>query len=306
MLIGIDLGGTKIEGAVFDEQGQIIFRHRVPTPQTDYLATLDSIASLVNQLEQQIPYAERPEILGIATPGSVSKATGKMKNCNSTCLNHQPLQQDLEHLLKREIRLANDADCFVLSEAIDGAGKGVANVFGVILGTGVGGGICINQQLVAGPNTITGEWGHNPMPQGYSEVNDQRPPHSVRTCYCGKIDCVETYLSGQGLEESYRQMTGERASVQLIVDRASNGEKTAKKALKNYQELLARALSVVINVLDPEVIVLGGGLSNIESLYKEVPRRWSDYVFSDEIETKLLPAMYGDSSGVRGAAWLAR
>jgi predicted NBD/HSP70 family sugar kinase len=305
MLIGIDLGGTKIEGVVLNKQGHIAQRLRVPTPKTDYSATLKSIADLVRQLESEFPKLPGQQAIGVATPGSVSILTGKMKNCNSTCLNDRPLQQDLEQLIKKQVRIANDADCFTLSEAVDGAAKGLPTVFGVILGTGVGGGVCVNQKLLSGPNRIAGEWGHNPMPSTGSRATGQQLTDSGRSCYCGKANCIETYLSGPGFEHSYFLKTGERISAIEIVKRSDAGEQPATQALDQYQELLARALATIINILDPSAIVLGGGLSNIDSLYTEVPARWSRYIFSDTVETRLLPAKFGDSSGVRGAAWLA-
>ena len=305
MLIGIDLGGTKIEGVVLNEQGHIAQRLRVPTPKKNYSATLACITDLVRQLEGEFPELIKQQTIGVATPGSVSTLTGKMKNCNSTCLNDRTLQQDLEQLIKKQVRIANDADCFTLSEAVDGAAKDMPTVFGVILGTGVGGGICVNRQLLTGPNRIVGEWGHNPMPSTDSRAAGQQLVNAERSCYCGRVNCIEAYLSGPGFEHSYFLQTGERLSAIEIVVRSNAGEHAAMQVLDQYQDLLARALATIINILDPGVIILGGGLSNLSSLYTEVPARWSRYVFSDTVETRLLPAKFGDSSGVRGAAWLA-
>ena len=265
--IGIDLGGTKIEALALDAGGRETFRKRVPTPRGDYQATLKTIASLA---------AEAGEgTVGVGIPGALSHATGLVKNANSTWLIGKPLKQDLERSLGRDVRLANDANCFALSEATDGAGAGAEVVFGVILGTGVGGGVVVRGRLLEGANAIAGEWGHNPLPLPRAE------DMPLRECYCGRAGCIETYLSGPALERD-------------------GGE----AALERYCERLARALAGVINILDPEVIVLGGGVSNIARLYDEVPKLWTRYVFSDHIATRLLPPKHGDSSGVRGAAWL--
>lgn len=282
-----------------DRDGAVVARRRVATPQGNYRETLGRIAQLVAELELS---STDPATVGIATPGAISQLTGRMKNCNSTCLNDRPLLQDLENKLKRKVRIANDADCFTLSEATDGAGRGFERVFGVILGTGVGGGICQQRRLLIGPNSIAGEWGHNPMPP----LCPDRYPDGVpeRWCYCGRRNCVETYLSGPGLEQSYADLGGRKKSVIAIVEAADGGEELALQVLDRYQECLASALGTVINLLDPHVIVLGGGLSNIASLYREIPRRWDEYVFSDRCDTLLMAPKYGDASGVRGAAWL--
>jgi len=265
--IGIDLGGTKTEALALDASGREVFRKRVPSPRGDYAATLETIATLV---------AEAGEgTVGVGIPGAISHATGLVKNANSTWLIGKPLKDDLERVLKRGVRLANDANCFALSEATDGAGAGAEVVFGVILGTGVGGGVVVRGRLVEGANAIAGEWGHNPLPLPRAEDMPLRP------CYCGREGCIETYLSGPALERD-------------------GGE----AALALYCERLARALAGVINILDPHVIVLGGGVSNIARLYDEVPRLWERYVFSDRVATRLVPPKHGDSSGVRGAAWL--
>jgi fructokinase len=293
--IGIDLGGTKIEGVLLDSQHTILKRLRVDTPQTDYALTLQRIVDLVGQLQSGLP--DRATV-GIGTPGAVSLLNQRMKNSNSTCLNHRPLQTDLEKLLGYEIRLANDADCFALSEAVDGAAAKAGSVFGVIIGTGVGGGVVINQQLLKGPNRIAGEWGHNRMPGIGREFADES-----RSCYCGRINCIETYLSGPGFSETYRGLSGVQLPAKDIVSKIAEDHHAAQ-ALTIYQHQLAYALSQVINILDPDVVVLGGGLSNIDVLYSEVPKLWSSYIFSDSIDTRLCKAMHGDSSGVRGAAWL--
>ena len=289
MRIGIDLGGTKIEGILMADSGDILQRYRVDTPQGDYPQTLQQIRSLIDQLtdDKQLP-------IGIGTPGAPSPETGLMRNANSTCLNGQPLQQDLEELLQRPVRVANDADCFALSEASDGAGKDANSVFGVIVGTGTGGGLVIQKQLLQGPNAIAGEWGHNPLP--WPQENELPGPQ----CYCGKQGCVETWLSGPGLARDH----GGEMKAKEIIQQAKQGGKQALATLDRYYDRMARCLAQVINIVDPEVIVLGGGLSNVETLYNEVPRRLPRYVFSDTLKTQLKPPVHGDSSGVRGAAWL--
>jgi fructokinase/N-acetylglucosamine kinase len=371
--IGIDLGGTKIEGIALDAAGRSLWRERVPAPQSDYRLTLDAIAALVQRIESDL--GERGSV-GVGTPGAASPVSGRMRNCNSTWLNGERLREDLCARLRREVRLANDADCFTLSEATDGAAAGAATVFGVILGTGVGGGICVGGRLLAGPNAIAGEWGHNLFggPRGALAAG--------RSCYCGRSDCVETWLSGAGLLRTYRELRGVdphpgsdvdpdvgsdvgpnlfgqvhigEAVVRInsdpqdsdsqapglqapgsqnsgsqnsgsqdpaspvgphscgqgaprgaasVASLAQHGDRIACAALDLYVEQLAFALAQVINVLDPHVIVLGGGLSNITRLYDEVPARWGAQVFSDTVRTALVPARFGDSSGVRGAAWL--
>jgi fructokinase len=287
--VGVDLGGTKIELLALDRDGREAFRRRMPTPQGDYGATLRAIVSLVSEAETAL--GERASV-GVGIPGAESRASGLIKNANSTCLIGRPLRQDLETALGREVRLANDANCFALSEAIDGAGAGAEVVFGVILGTGVGGGIVVRGHVLTGPNAIAGEWGHNPLP--LPRGTDLPLP----ACYCGREGCIETYLSGPGLARDHQQATGEQLTPEQIV--ASGREPT----MRRYEERLARALAGVINVLDPDVIVLGGGLSNIERLYDHVPALWGQYVFSDRVATRLVKHLHGDSSGVRGAAWL--
>jgi fructokinase len=280
--IGIDLGGTKIEAIALDASGREVFRKRVPSPRGDYAATIQTVKQLVDDAGEGT--------VGIGMPGALSKLNGLVKNANSTWLNGKPLKEDLEQALGREVRLENDANCFALSEATDGAGKGAAVVFGVILGTGVGGGIVVHGKLVPGINAIAGEWGHNPLPAPRPE--DLPQPD----CYCGRKACIETYLSGPGLASDYERTTGKRVGAEEAVLHA--------ETMGRYVERLARALAGVINVLDPDVIVLGGGMSKVARLYTEVPRLWTRHVFSDQVATRLAPPVHGDSSGVRGAAWL--
>ena len=292
--IGVDLGGTKIEGVVLADDGALLVRRRVPTPAGDYEATVDAVAALVLDLERDCGVRCR---VGVGTPGARSPATGLLRNANSTCLNGRALDVDLGLRLQRPVRIANDADCFALSEASDGAASGAASVFGVIIGTGTGGGIVVHRRLLQGPNAITGEWGHNPLPW----MTDKERPGPP--CYCGRHGCIETFLSGPGLALDYAAATP-RPTAATIVEHALAGEDAAVRCMARYHDRLARALASVINILDPEVIVLGGGLSNIDSLYTEVPARLQRYVFSDVVHTQLVRAMHGDSSGVRGAAWL--
>jgi predicted NBD/HSP70 family sugar kinase len=293
--IGIDLGGSKIEIAALDDAGAVRHRRRVATPSGDYSGTLNAVAALVAQAEREL--GERATI-GVATPGARSAVSGRMKNANSTWLNGELLQEDLERTLAREVRIANDANCFALSEAVDGAGRDARIVFGVILGTGVGGGIVVDRSVLTGANAIAGEWGHNPLP--LAAVADQPLP----LCYCGRRACVETYLSGPGLAADHARATGERLDAQAIATRAAAGDASAMASLARYEERLARALAGVINVLDPDVIVLGGGLSGVGTLYDRVPELWKASVFSDEVHTRLARPVHGDASGVRGAAWL--
>ncbi|NCS64825.1 MAG: fructokinase [Hydrogenophilales bacterium CG03_land_8_20_14_0_80_62_28] len=295
MRIGIDLGGSKIELIALDGAGRELLRRRVATPQGDYRATVSTIADLVAQAEAELGRRGR---VGIGTPGAVSRATGRMKNCNSTCLNGQPLAADLQAALGREVRLANDANCFALSEAIDGAAADAAAVFGVILGTGCGAGLVVNRHILTGANAIAGEWGHNPLPWPRDE---ERPGPA---CYCGKTGCIETWLSGPGLSRDLQAATGIVSPAVAIAERAAAGDGDCEAALRRYEDRLARGLAQVINILDPEAIVLGGGLANIARLYDNVPRLWGQYIFSDAVATLLLPPKHGDSSGVRGAAWL--
>jgi fructokinase len=293
--IGIDLGGTKIEGVVLDRDGRELRRRRVPTPQGDYDATVLAVTALVESLERDIG---RCCPVGVGMPGSHSRATGLVKNSNSICLNDRPLYADLERRLQRTLRFANDADCLALSEAVDGAAAGAGIVFGVIIGTGTGGGIVVDGRPLSGPNGIAGEWGHNPLP--WPGADEQPGP----PCYCGLHGCIETWLSGPALARDYRALAAVDATAEAVAARAASGEASARTVLRRYADRFARALASVINVLDPDVIVLGGGLSNIEWLYEAVPRRWNTYVFSDRVDTRLVRARHGDSSGVRGAAWL--
>jgi predicted NBD/HSP70 family sugar kinase len=295
MKIGIDLGGSKIELIALDACGLECLRVRQPTPRGDYAATLDLIATMVRQAELQLGTLAS---LGIATPGAVSQLTGNMKNCNSTCLNGKPLKHDVEALLSRPVRLSNDANCFALSEAVDGAAADHDVVFGVILGTGVGGGWVVHGHVLTGANAIAGEWGHNPLPAPESKNVPQL------ACYCGKTGCIETWLSGPGMSADHHRETQHWLSAEVIATAAAAGDVACQHTLQRYAKRLAAALANVINSVDPDVIVLGGGLSNIAFLYESVPIMWQDSVFSDDVRTKLLPPKYGDSSGVRGAAWL--
>ncbi|MBF0272405.1 MAG: ROK family protein [Magnetococcales bacterium] len=298
MRIGVDLGGTKIEIVVLDAQGAMVHRERVFTPQGDYDGTLRAVAGLVSGAEQRLGI-DHPLPIGVGIPGSIAPRTGRIQNANSVCLIGRDLAGDLAGLLGRPVRLANDADCFTLSEAADGAGAGSEIVFGVILGTGVGGGITVGRRLLAGPNAIAGEWGHNPLPWPRGE--EERPGP---LCYCGQTGCIETFLSGPALGRQFFERVGERLSPDRIVERAEGGDWEAERLLVGYEDRLARALAMVINLLDPHVVVLGGGLSRMRRLYRSVPEVWKHYVFSGSPATRLLPARFGDSSGVRGAAWL--
>ena len=292
--IGVDLGGTKIEAVAIDETGNQRLRRRVPTPQGDYPATLAAIAALVETVEREL--GERGRV-GIGIPGAES-VTGLIKNANSTCLIGQPLRSDLQTALQREVRIDNDANCFALSEAIDGAGQGAEVVFGVILGTGVGGAIVVRERVLTGANRIAGEWGHNPLP--YPDEETLPPPR----CYCGRQGCIETWLSGPALAADHARHGGPTLSAEQIAALADAGDAAGAATLARYQRRLAKALAQVINVVDPQVIVLGGGISNIDSLYTALPALWGDYVFSDQVRTRLRRHQHGDSSGVRGAAWL--
>lgn len=289
--VGIDLGGTKTEGIVMDDDGKILLRERRPTPQAEgYDAILKNIHALIQDLEKKSGHRCR---IGMGTPGAISIRSGFLKNSNTVCLNGKPIQDDLEKMLGRDIRIANDANCFALSEARDGAGQEAEVVFGVILGTGVGGGIVFQGKLHAGPQHIAGEWGHN--------VLEADGP----SCYCGKRGCVETFLSGPGLIFDWRRHHGEATlDAMQIVARAAQGDIHAETVMQSYLDRFGRALAVVINILDPDVVVLGGGMSNIVRLYTEGRERVRQYVFNDELRTKILPNVHGDSSGVRGAAQL--
>jgi predicted NBD/HSP70 family sugar kinase len=293
--IGVDLGGTKIEIAALDPTGAVLTRTRIDTPVGDYAATVKAIAGLVRCVESALG---REGSIGIAAPGARSLATGRIKNANSTCLNARPLQEDLEKRLGRAVRIANDANCFALSEAVDGAASGADVVFGVILGTGVGGGIVVHGRVITGANAIAGEWGHNPLPLPRPE--DLPLP----LCYCGRRGCIETFVSGPGFAADHAHRAGERLTAEEIARRAAGGDRACEASLARFEERLARALAGVINVLDPDVIVLGGGLSRIERLYRTVPALWGAGVFSDEVRTRLVAPRHGDASGVLGAARL--
>ncbi|HEU0216636.1 MAG TPA: ROK family protein [Stellaceae bacterium] len=295
--IGIDLGGTKIAAAVIDRAGGIRARQRMPTPAGDYEATVAAVAALVRGIERD--YNGKMTV-GVGIPGTLVVGTGLVKNANSVCLIGRPLGRDLEAALGRPVRVANDANCFALSEASDGAAAGCANVFGVILGTGVGGGVVIDGRIVVGANAIAGEWGHNPLPWPRP---DELPG---RACYCGRYGCIETFLSGPGFAADHRSHGGADIAGEAIAAGAAAGDALCRATLGRYASRLARALAHVINILDPEAIVLGGGLSGIARLYEDVPRLWGEFVFSDTVATRLLPPAHGDSSGVRGAAWLWR
>ncbi len=321
MRIVIDLGGTKIEGIALDDAGHERLRRRVASPRGDYGNTLDAIARLVDEIEREV--GARGTV-GVGIPGNISSATGLVKNANSTWLIGRPIGDDLPRVLDRPVRFANDANCFALSEAVDGAAAGAGIVFGVIIGTGTGGSMVVQGRVLEGANGIGGEWGHNPLPAPH---DDERPGPA---CYCGRSGCIETFLSGPGLERDYaaasrallesperidatapvsaeglpRGGNGAMLSAREIAAHAAGGEPLACACLTRYEDRMARALGSIINVVDPEVVVLGGGLSNIERLYDAVPRIWSRYIFSDVVSTRLVRAFHGDSSGVRGAAWL--
>lgn len=295
MRIGIDLGGTKIEGIALNDDGQELFRRRVDTPQHDYAATLDAVSELVNEIESA---TQQSGSIGIGIPGTISPTTSLVKNANSTWLIGKPLDKDLETRLGKQVRVANDANCFVISEATDGAGQDAEIVFGVIIGTGTGGGIAINRHLVVGCNAIGGEWGHNPLPWPDSS---ELPGTD---CFCGKQGCIETWLSGPGFARQFYHQTDQKLTAPEIVSLSKQGDEQAELALQQYEDRMARALASVINIIDPHVIVLGGGMSNIKRLYDNIPAIWGKYIFSDNIDTRLLPNVHGDSSGVRGAAWL--
>lgn len=293
--IGIDLGGTKIEAIALDSRGSVLLRHRVPTPAGDADATIATIRDLVLEVEAKLGGTGT---VGIGTPGSLSPVSGLLRNANSTCLNGLPLDQLISAALGREVRIANDANCLALSEAADGAAAGAPVVFGVILGTGTGGGVVIDGKLLHGRNAIGGEWGHNPLPW----PTDAERPGPL--CYCGRHGCIEKFLSGPGMSDDHRAITGETLTAAEIAARARTGDGPAQATIERYVDRLARGLAHVMNLIDPDVIVLGGGLSNLALLYDAVPARWGRYVFSDVVSTRLVPPVHGDSSGVRGAAWL--
>jgi fructokinase len=294
-LLGIDLGGTKIEAAVLGADGQVVWRQRVATPRQSYDGTVAAIVDLVNAAEAVVG----PVSVGLGIPGALSPAANVIKNANSTCLNGKPFKEDLERSLGRPVRLANDANCLAVSEATDGAAAGARIVFAVILGTGTGGGIVIDGKLLIGANAIGGEWGHNPLPWPH---DDERPGPA---CYCGQHGCIETFLSGPGLAAAYARSSGATGvTSEEVVARAAAGERAAAECLDRWEDRLARGLASVMNLIDPDVIVVGGGLSRIARLYENVPNLWGRHVFSDRVVTRLVPAAHGDASGVRGAAWL--
>jgi len=297
--IGVDLGGTKIEAAAFDRSGREVFRKRVPTPVGSYEKTVQAIASLVEAADSSIATVQTtPASVGIGIPGTISPATGLIKNANSVCLIGHALDRELAKALGRDVRLANDADCFALSEAVDGAGENDPIVFGAILGTGAGSGIVVNKQLVRGPNAISGEWGHNPLP--WPRADELPGPE----CYCGLKGCNETFISGTGLNLDYTRSGGQNIPAEDIIARADGGDDIARGSVARYIDRLARATAAIINVIDPHVIVFGGGMSKVERFYTEVPKLWPTYVFSDTVVTRLSPPKHGDAGGVRGAAWL--
>jgi len=295
MRIGIDVGGTKIEALAIDNDGQELARYRVDTPKNDYRGTIEAVAGLVRRLETETGLTGT---VGAGIPGSISAKTRLVKNANSTWLNGKPLDEDLMVALGREVRVSNDANCFAVSEATDGAAAGSHVVFGVILGTGCGGGVAIDGRVHAGQNGVGGEWGHNPLPWPSAEE------YPGPVCYCGKKGCLEMWISGTGLARDYRQMTGRERTAREIIAEFEAGEKDATVMVDRLEDRLARGLSNVINILDPDVIVIGGGLSQAKHLYESVPKRLAKYVFGGEVDTPVVQAKFGDSSGVRGAAWL--
>ena len=295
------MGGTKIEVLVMDDAGQEKFRDRVATPKDNYQNIIDTIVEVIGRAEAAV---KQECSIGVCTPGSLSPTTGLMRNSNTVCLNDRPFKQDLGRTLgnhsqtTREISIANDANCFALSEAIDGSGKEADTVFGVIIGTGTGGGLVVNKKVLMGANSITGEWGHNPLPWANNEELQ------LTKCWCGQHGCIETFLSGTGLIDDYQRATQQRKTAEEVVELSLSRDVAANEALCRYEHRMARGLAHVINIYDPEVIVLGGGLSNLERLYKNIPVLWQQWIFSDQVITKLVPPKFGDSSGVRGAAWL--
>lgn len=295
MRIGIDLGGTKIEGIALGARGVEIARQRIPTPRGDYDGTVRAVRDLVARLESGTPAAAT---VGIGMPGIVSPASGLVKNANSTWLNGRPFDRDMAAALARPVRVENDANCFALSEAVDGAGAGEAVVFGVIVGTGTGGGVVVHGRVITGRNAIAGEWGHNSLP--WAGADDRPDP----LCYCGRSGCIETYLSGPGIAADHARRTGEQLDPEVIAARAARGDVPCRDSLARHGGRFARALASIVNVLDPDVIVLGGGISHLQHLYTTIPDQWLPFVFSDRVTTRIVPPKHGDSSGVRGAAWL--
>ena len=301
--VGIDLGGTKIEALALDSGGAELLRRRVPTPRGDYAGTLSTIVALVESIEREV--GGRVTV-GVGIPGAMSRETGLIKNANSTWLIGTTFARDLCAALTREVRFQNDANCFALSEASDGAGAGARVVFGVIVGTGTGGGVVVDRQLLEGPNATAGEWGHNPLPWPRVPplVDAAAAEWPGPRCYCGRTGCIETFLSGPGLSREFARVTGEHIEPPVLAGRAASGDVAAQRCLSCYEDRMARALASVINLLDPDVIVLGGGLSNLDRLYASVPRLWSRYIYGRGIVTRLEKARHGDASGVRGAAYL--
>ena len=293
--LGIDLGGTKIEVLVIDDNGEELLRERIATPKNNYQEIVDAISALILKAEQNV---HRECTIGICTPGSLSPSTTFLRNSNTICLNGQPFKKDLENALGRDVRMANDANCFALSEAMDGAAKNASTVFGVIIGTGTGGGLVINKNILLGVNAIAGEWGHNPMP--WPEDGEL----ATTECWCGQNGCIETFLSGPGIEKTYQSVTQQKLKAEDIFDLAEQGDLKAEETINRYERQMARALAHVINIVDPDTIVLGGGISNVKRLYQNVPKLWGKWIFSDCVNTDLVQAKFGDASGVRGAAWL--
>lgn len=293
--IGIDLGGTKIAGILMDAEGSVLGQERMPAPRGDYSRTITALCDLVQQLEGA---AGRNALVGIGMPGSISPLTGRVQNANSTWLNGKPLKEDLESQLEHPVRLANDANCFALSEAVDGAGKGCTNVFGVILGTGCGGGLVRDGQVIDGPRGIGGEWGHNPLP--WPEPDEMPGPQ----CWCGHRGCMEVWVSGPGMTADHARNYEEKLTVEQIAENAANGCERALHTLQQHAGRLARGLACVVNIFDPDCIVLGGGLSNMSHLYEQLPGLMGPYIFSDNKDVRILPPLHGAESGVRGAAWL--
>ena len=291
----MDLGGTKIEVVALGEGGEELVRRRVPTPVGDYGAILQAIADLIRTTEEELG---EEGTVGIGTPGAISRSTGFLKNSNSTCLNGRPFPADLMALLGRPVRISNDANCFALSEATYGSARGAETVFGMIVGTGTGGGVVIRGRVLTGANGIAGEWGHNPLPWPRGDEIPGPP------CYCGKTGCIETFLSGPGMSRDHVWSFREELEPPVIVARAGKGDVACEETLRRYEDRMARSLAGVINILDPDVIVLGGGMSKITRLYENVPLLWTQYVFSDRVDTSLVAPEHGDSSGVRGAALL--
>ncbi|SLM64076.1 MULTISPECIES: fructokinase [Dickeya] len=298
MRIGIDLGGTKIEVIALTQQGDTLFRHRIATPRHDYQQTLQAIVSLVAMAEQAT--GQRGSV-GVGIPGTLSPVTGRVKNANSVWLNQQPLDSDLAHLLARPVRVANDANCFAVSEAVDGAAAGAEKVFAVIIGTGCGAGMAFNGQVHSGRNGVAGEWGHNPLP--WMDA-DEWHYQQLTPCYCGRTGCIESFISGTGFSADYRHLSGKHTTAQEIVAQALAGDRLAGQAMARYEQRLAKSLAHIVNVLDPDVIVLGGGMSNVSRWYDTVPALLASWVFGGECDTPIRQARHGDSSGVRGAAWL--